>query len=121
MNFARIEALQNRIAGLYSAIQKMKDRRESLLSEASRTSDAQERLRAAIDAASEKAKTLGTLGMRPEFCEELLAPVRNAPDISGISGAVSNEVSKADEDIADANRQINMASQEKAQLETEAV
>ena len=42
-------------------------------------------------------------------------------DISGISGVVSNEVSKADEDIADANRQISMASQEKAQLETEAV
>ena len=33
MDFARIEALQNRIAGLYSAIQKMKDRRESLLGE----------------------------------------------------------------------------------------
>lgn len=121
MDFARIEALQNRIAGLYSAIQKMKDRRESLLGEESHAREAQEKLRAAIDAASEKAKALGTLGMRPEFCEELLAPVRNAPDISGISGVVSNEVSKADEDIADANRQINMASQEKAQLETEAV
>ena len=121
MDLARIEALKNRIGGLYSAVQKLKDRRESLLGEASRTREAQERLHAAIDAASEKAMALGTLGMRPEFCEELLAPIRNAPDVSGVSGVVSNEIFKADNDIADMNRQINTASQEKAQLEMETV
>lgn len=121
MDLARIEALKNRIAGLYSAVQKLKERREGLLDEESRTREAQERLRAAIDAASEKAKALGTLGIRPEFCEELLAPIRNAPDVSGISGIVSNEISKADDDIADVNRQINIAYQEQTQLETEAV
>lgn len=119
MNLARISELTNLISRLYGVLKKLKSRKENLLREAVSARGAQERLEAAADAAKNRVSVLSGLGLKAEFLEEIMRPVQNTPDCSGINTTVSNEISGIDDQINKTNGEIRWADAEKQRLETE--
>ena len=119
MNLARISELTNLISRLYGVLKKLKSRKENLLREAVSARGAQERLEAAASAAKNRVAVLSGLGLKAEFLEDIIRPVQNTPDCSGIETTVSNEVSGIDDRINKTNGEIRWADAEKQRLETE--
>lgn len=119
MNLLRIDELKNLIARLYGALEKLKVRRENLKKEVLTAKEAQDRLEDAVATAQERVEVLSSLGLRAEFLEEIIRPVRNRPDCSGIGTVVENEISDIDCQITETNGEIRWANEEKKQLEAE--
>ena len=119
MNLARISELTNLISRLNGVLKKLSSRRESLQKESLHAKGAQERLEAAAVAAKNRVSALSGLGLKAEFLEDIIRPVQNSPDCSGIETTVSNELSGIDDQIAATNGEIWWADAEKKRLETE--
>lgn len=119
MNLARISELTNLINKLTGILKKLKSRRENLLKEALNAKGAQERLEAAAAAAKSRVSALSGLGLKAEFLEEIIRPVQNTPDCSGIESTVGNEISGIDDQINKTNGEIWWADAEKKRLEAE--
>lgn len=121
MNLARITELKNLINRLYGILKKLRVRKDNLEKEICSANGAQERLEYAASSAKNRVSALGTLGLRPEFLEEILWPVQNRPDCSGIGTTVKDEISKAETEIRQTQDKIWAADREKIQLEMEDV
>lgn len=121
MNIARISELGNLISSLYVTLNKLKTRKSNLEREVASTKSAQERMEYAVATAKSRVSTLASLGLRAEFLENIIYPVRNGPDCSGIGTIVENEISGAEDEIQRTNNRIWLADQEKKQLEMEDV
>lgn len=119
MNLARISELTSLIRRLKGVLKKLRSRRENLLKEALNAKGAQERLEAAAAAAKNRVSALSGLGMKAEFLEEIIRPVQNIPDCSGVETTVGNEISGIDEQINITNGEIWWADAEKERLEME--
>ena len=121
MNFTRIAELKSILNGLYGVLKKLKERKAKLENEVCNAIDAQERLEYAVSSAKNRVEALGTLGMRPDFLEAILNPIRNRPDCSGLGTTVKTAISKAEAEIRETENQIWVADREKQQLEMEEV
>ena len=119
MNLARISELTNLISRLNGVLKKLSSRKENLLQEALHAKGAQERLEAAAVAAKNRVSALSGLGLKAEFLEDIIRPVQNIPDCSGIETTVSNEITGIDDQISKTNGEIWWADAEKKRLETE--
>ena len=119
MNLARISELTSLISRLKGVLKKLRSRRENLLKEALNAKGAQERLEAAAAAAKNRVSALSGLGLKAEFLEEIIRPVQNIPDCSGVETTVGNEISGIDEQINITNGEIWGADAEKERLEME--
>lgn len=121
MNLARINELKNIIDGLYGVLKKLKERKSNLEREVANTKNAQERIEYAVATAKNRVSALAALGLRAEFLEDIIYPIQNKPDCSGIGTIVENEISGAEDEIQRTNNKIWSADQEKKQLEMEDV
>lgn len=121
MNLARISELKRLIDSLYGTLRTLKERKANLENEYPGTANAQSRLDAAAVAAKNRLAPLAAFGMRADFLEEIISPIRNTPDCSGIQTTVKNEIDRAEGSINETNGRIGAANQEKQQLETEEV
>ena len=121
MNLTKISELKNLISSLNGVLKKLKSRKENLLKEVLSVNGAQERLKATVGWAQTRVSGLGELGLRAEFLEEIIRPVKNIPDCSGIGTALDNEISGIDDQIKKTNSEIWWADEEKKRLEMEAV
>lgn len=121
MNLARISELNNLISSLYGTLNKLKARKSNLEREVASTKNAQERIEYAVATAKSRVSTLASLGLRAEFLEDIIYPIQNKPDCSGIGTIVENEISGAEDEIQRTNNKIWSAGQEKKQLEMEDV
>lgn len=119
MNLARISELTNLINKLTGILKKLKSRRENLLKEAVNVKGAQQRVEAAAAAAKSRVSALSGLGLKAEFLEEIIRPVQNTPDCSGIESTVGKEISGIDDQISKTNGEIWWADAEKKRLEAE--
>ena len=57
----------------------------------------------------------------PDFLEDIISPVQQRPDCSGIHTTVNNEISDAELKVVETNNSIGAATLEKRQLEMEEV
>lgn len=121
MNLARINELNNLISSLYGTLNKLKARKSNLEREVANTKNAQGRIDAAVATAKNRVSALASLGLRAEFLEDIIYPVQNKPDCSGIGTTVRNEISGTEAKIQRTNTDIRSADQEKRQLEAEDV
>ena len=119
MNLAKIDELNKLISRLSGVLQKLKTRRENLKREIFTAKGAQERLEEAVVTAQKRVEALYGLGIKAEFLEEIIRPVRNRPDCSGIGSDVEDEISDIDYQITRTNSEIWCANEEKKKLETE--
>ena len=119
MNLARINELSNLISRLNGVLKKLRLRRENLLKEGARAKGAQERLEAVTAAAKNRVSALSGLGLKAEFLEDIIRPIQNTPDCSGIETTVNNEISGIGDQINTTNGEIWWADAEKKRLETE--
>lgn len=121
MNLARISELKSLIDGLYQSLRKLKDRKDNLERIYPGTGNAQNRVDEVAVAARNRLSSLAAFGMRAEFLEEILNPIRNAPDCSGIPSTVKNEISGTENSIEQTRGKIYAADQERIRLEMEQV
>ena len=119
MNLARISELDNLLNRLRGILRKLNERRENLNQEALCAKSAQEKLDIISQLARNRVSTLAAFGVRSEFLEEIICPVENTPDCSGIGVVVRNEISGIEDEIQQTNSQIWSTDQEKRQLEME--
>lgn len=121
MNLTRISELNNLISSLNGTLNKLKARKSNLEREVANTKNAQERIEYAVATAKNRVSALAPLGLRAEFLEDIIYPVQNNPDCSGIGTTVENEISGAEDEINQTSNRIWWADQEKKRLETEDV
>jgi len=121
MNLARISELNKLISRLTGTLNKLKARKSNLEREVTNTKNAQERIDYAVATAKNRVSALASLGLRTAFLEDLICPVQNKPDCSGIGTTVENEISGAEDEIQRTNNKLWSADQEKKQLEMEDV
>lgn len=121
MNLARIHELKSLLDGLYQKLRKLKNQKNDLEQIYPSTNNAQSRVDEVAIAARKRLSSLSALGIRAEFLEEILAPIRNAPDCSGIQSTVRNEISSTEESITQTEGKIHAADQERKQLEMEQI
>ena len=120
MDLIKIDELDKLIHKLAGIIKNLASRKTSLENEMPNAKNAPSRLDAAVVAATNRVSALAAFGMRAQFLEDIIQPVRNTPDCSGIGTTVENEISKIQDEIQQANTQIGAADFEKKQLEMEA-
>ena len=121
MNIARITELKDLICGWQALLSKLRTRKENLVREQTNSQDAQERIDYAVSSAQRRVAALAALGLRESFLEDIIRPVQNRPDCSGILTAVKNEINDTQSKIQQTSNQISTANQEKQLLETEGV
>lgn len=121
MDLVRIGELDNLINRLNGVLRKLKDRKAKLEREVFAAKGAQSRLETAAASARNRVTKLLALGLRPEFLEDVIQPVLNIPDCSGIGAVVDRELSGTEDEIRTTNGQIWAADREKKQLEMEGV
>ncbi len=121
MSLIRIVDLDNLIKRLRGRIEKLQKRNEHLETARPSARVVQERLEAAIATARNRMEALAGLGLKAEFLEEIIVPVLNKPDCSGIGTTVDKEIANIQEQIDNTNGEIWRADQEKKQLEAEVV
>ena len=119
MNLVRLDELKKLLNRLYGALDKLKKRKENLNKELLTAKGAQARLEEAVAVAQKRVDALYGLGVKAEFLEEIIRPVRNRPDCSGAATYVENEISDIDYQITNTNGQIWQANEEKKKLEAE--
>ena len=114
-----ISDLAGRISRLWGEVNKLKELIENLEQLQPAAGQAGSKIDGAISDASALVSRLGGSGFRQELLEDILSPVRNAPDVSGISAALSGDISEKEQDKQEKLGQIYVAQQEKAALEAE--
>jgi len=119
MNLVRISELNNLINSLNTTLSKLKERKRNLEVEVYNAKNVQERIDYAVNVAKNRVSELSTLGLKAEFLEEILRPIQNAPDCSGMGNIVDSEISGLQGQIEKANDEIWWASEEKKKLEME--
>lgn len=121
MNIERITELKSLICGWRALLSKLWTRKENLEREQTNSQDAQERIDYAVSTAQKRVAALASLGLRESFLEDIIRPVQNRPDCSGVLTAVKNEISDTQNKIQQTSDQISTADHEKLLLETEGV
>lgn len=119
MNLLRIGELNNLIRKWREILEGLTQRKSNLELEAPKAENAPGKLEAAVASAKNRVSALAAFGLRSEFLEDIIRPVQNTPDCSGIGTTVKNEISDTEEEIRKTNRKIFTADQEKKQLEME--
>ena len=121
MNLARISELTNLISNLNATLSKLKNRKMNLELELPKIKTAQSRIDSAVSTANSRVSRLSAFGFRAEFLEEIMRPVQNRPDCSGMGTTVGTEISDMEAEISNTNSRIWWASDEKRRLEAEDV
>ena len=119
MNLLRIGELNNLIRKWREILEGLTQRKSNLELEAPKAENAPGKLEAAVASAKNRVSALAAFGLRSEFLEDIIRPVQNSPDCSGIETTVSNELSGIDDQITATNGEIWWADAEKKRLETE--
>lgn len=121
MNLPRINELTNLISSLTGKLNNLNARILSLKDESLNTATAQDQLDNAVTLAKNRVTALSSLGLRSDFLEDIISPVQQRPDCSGIHTTVNNEISDAELKVVETNNSIGAATLEKRQLEMEEV
>lgn len=119
MNWDRINELTLLINKLVSKRSELRKRREGLADLLSNAGKVQPKIEAAVISASSRLNALEAFGMSGALLDDIIAPVRSAPNCSGLSASVRKGVSDTEDELADTQKKINNASWEKSQLEKE--
>jgi hypothetical protein len=114
-----ISDLASKISRLWGEVKKLSELIENLKPLQSDAGQAGSKIDGAISDASALVSKLGGSGFRSELLEDILSPVRNAPDVSGISAALSGDISEKEKEKQEKEGQMYVAQQEKAALEAE--
>lgn len=119
MNLGRITELINLISRLYATLRDLISRKGTLEGELPIAESAPMKMDSAAASAKNRVTALSSFGFRAEFLEDIILPVQNAPDSSGIGVTVKKEISETEGEIQQTNSKIAAAEQEKVQLEME--
>lgn len=119
MSWSRINELAYLISQLVTKRGDLRSRKGGLEGLLPAAGNVQEKINEAVISANSRLHALEAYGMSGALLEDIIAPVRNAPDCSGVVSSVQKGIADTDEELADTQRSINNACWEKSRLEEE--